>query len=55
MRCRRGKDQAFATLGKEVRQFSTLTAIIGNDMTLIDNDNVPAGLFDIMTELRVVL
>ena len=55
MGCRRCQDKALATLRKQVCQFAALAAVVCHDMTLIDDDDIPTSLLDIMTELGVVL
>ena len=54
---RRGgsEDEALAALSEQRGEVAPLAGTVGDDMALVNDHYVPAGLLDVMTELRVVL
>ena len=51
---RRHQNQRLAFGGQKLRQISPLTACIGDDMALVNNDDVPVRFFDVVPKLGVV-
>ena len=50
----RGEDEAIALPGQHPGQFAALAAVVGDGVALVDDDHVPARLFDVVLELSVL-